>query len=121
MRFALVAILFATSAALAQAPSAEFPDGASALSPERLQESIAGKVFSVKPASGPDWRWQFKPDGYFFINVGTFADSGKWSVKESALCTEGSRIKFSCNEVRLVGAELHLKRDSGEIVRLQAK
>lgn len=99
----------------------DFPAGSAPLAPENLESTLSGKVFSVKPASGDVWRWQFNANGYHYINIGSFSDSGKWSTKESALCTEGRQIKFSCNEVRAVAGELYLKRDSGEVVKLVAQ
>lgn len=102
----------------AQTAPTEFPEGATALTPDALQESLAGKVFTVAPATGTPWRWQFNGNGYFFINIGGFSDSGKWHTKDSALCSEGRHIKASCNEVRSAGGVLHLKRDNGEVVEL---
>ena len=99
----------------------EFPEGSVALAPAALTEAVSGKVFSVKTAQGAVWRWQFKPDGYFFINVGSFSDSGKWQAKDSTLCSEGRHVKYSCNEVRSLGGELLLKRDNGEVVKLVAQ
>ena len=96
----------------------EFPEGSATLSPESVSSAVSGKVFSVKPAQGSTWRWQFKTDGNFFINIGSFSDSGKWTAKDSSLCTEGRQIKYSCNEVRTVGPDFLLKRDNGEIVKL---
>jgi hypothetical protein len=95
-----------------------FPEAATTISPEALAAAVTGKAFSVKPAQGSTWRWQFNANGYHYINVGSFSDSGKWSIKESSLCSEGRQIKFSCNEVRAVGTDLYLKRDSGEVVKL---
>ena len=108
--------LLANSVALAQ--SADFPDGSKTITPEALSAALSGKTFSVKPASGPDWRWQFKDSGYHFINVGSFSDSGKWSTKDSTLCSEGKKITYSCNEVQMLGTDIYLKRTSGEIVKL---
>jgi hypothetical protein len=113
-----VLCLIASCAFAPLAHGQEFPEGSAALSPESLSSAISGKVFSVKTAQGSTWRWQFKTDGYFFINIGSFSDSGKWATKDSALCTEGRQIKYSCNEVRTAGQELLLKRDNGEIVKL---
>jgi hypothetical protein len=103
--------------AAAPAPGG-FPADALALDPSALKERLSGKVYELKPAGSPDWRWQFRADGYFFFNSGAFSDSGKWSIKESAVCSEGRKIPASCNEVRQVGSDLFLKRDSGEVVRM---
>ena len=114
--FIALPILLATAAMPVRAE--EFPEGSASLSPDALSTAVAGKVFSAKTAQGQVWRWQFKSDGYFFINIGNFSDGGKWSAKESTLCTQGSRIAYSCNEVRTLGQELLLKRDNGEVVKL---
>ena len=113
-------LLVATSLASAQSPTTEFPEGAVIVTQDALKESLSGKVYSVKPASGPSWRWQFNANGFFFINVGNFSDSGKWSTKDSTLCSEGKQIKANCNEVRIHNTDLYLKRDNGEVVKLTA-
>ncbi len=118
MRWTLVPFLLVPACVLAQNSLPAFPEGAAPLSPEALQTAVAGKVFSVKPASGPAWRWQINANGYFFINAGNFSDTGKWSVKDSTFCSEGRQIKAGCNEMRSAGGELYLKRDSGEVVKL---
>ena len=107
------------AAAPAQTPSSGFPEAATPMTPEALSAAVAGKVFAVQPSQGPAWRWQFDANGFFFINVAAMSDSGKWSVKDSMLCTEGKRfVNASCNEVRQAGSELYFKRDSGEVVKL---
>lgn len=110
----LVMLVTLAGAANAQ----DFPEGSLPLTSEALSTSISGKVFSVKPAQGSTWRWQFNGNGVFYINIGSFSDTGKWSTKDSSLCTEARQIKFSCNEVRTHTGDLLLKRDSGEIVKL---
>lgn len=118
MRRSKLATSLALCCSALSAFAEEFPEGSSSLAPEALSIAIADKVFSVKTAQGSVWRWQFKSDGYHFINIGNFSDSGKWSTKEGSLCTEGRQIKFSCNEVRALGTGLFLKRDNGEVVKL---
>ena len=116
-----VPLICAAPGAGAQSAPTEFPEGATTLTPEALKEALAGKVFTVAPASGSPWRWQFNGNGYFYINIGSFSDSGKWQVKDSAVCTEGRQIKYSCNEMRSADGVLHMKRDSGEVVKLTAQ
>lgn len=109
------AMAFAINAT-AQTPA--FPDGAEPLTQAALREALAGKVFSITPAKGPTWRWEFKANGYFFLNVGSFSDSGKWSTKESSVCQDTGK-NTGCNEMRQKDGMLHLKRDNGEIVTLK--
>lgn len=114
-----MSLLVATSAqAFAQTTPSTFPDDAAALAPAALQDALAGKVYAVKMATGPDWRWEFNANGYFYFNAGSFSDRGKWSVKDSTLCSEGKQIKASCNEVRQRGTALYLKRDNGDVVMM---
>ena len=116
-----LACLAATAGALAQAPAVPvaFPAEAKALNAEALQAHLSGKVFGVKTAGGATWRLQFQASGYYFINAGNYSDSGKWRAEESNLCTELQRRPAACNEMRLAGEALYMKRDSGEIVKFE--
>jgi hypothetical protein len=98
-----------------------FPADAAPVASTALREVLAGKTYVAKTADGSNWRWQFKADGYFFFNAGGYSDSGKWSTKESAICSEPRKTPASCNEVRQLGNDLLLKRDSGEVIRLSAQ
>lgn len=98
-----------------------FPESALAMASEDLRGRLADKVFDVRPASGPPWRMEFKANGYFFVNVGNYRDDGSWNAKDSALCMKGKQMRDGCNEVRLVGADLVLRRDSGELVKLEPR
>ncbi len=80
-------------------PDQPFPEGAELLTPEALREALSGKVFSISPAQGPTWRWQFDANGYFFLNVGQFSNSGKWSTKEGSVCQDTGK-HIGCNEMR---------------------
>jgi hypothetical protein len=121
MRALPILFLLLSTKAFAQTPQAEFPADAVALSASELQDRLSGKVYSLKPAAGDEWRWEFKSGGVFFINIGRFSDSGKWAVQDSKVCSEGSKIKASCNEIRQLGSVLLLKRDSGEVVAMSQK
>jgi len=97
-----------------------FPEGAEPLTPEALKTALAGKTFKVAPAQGSAWRWQFDANGHFFLNVGNYSNSGKWSTKDSSICQDTGK-STGCNEVRSKDDALYLKRDSGEIVALQVQ
>ena len=98
----------------------DYPEGAEPLTPDALRTALAGKVFSIKPAKGPEWRWQFNENGYYFINAGSYADRGKWSTKDSSVCLESNKTP-GCNEMRQKDGALYLKRDSGEIIAFKPK
>ncbi len=118
MRALPILLLLLTTQAFAQTAPAEFPADATPLAAGALQDRLSGKVYSVKPADGSEWRWELKSGGTFFINIGSFSDYGKWRVEDSKLCSDGRKIKASCNEIRQHGSALLLKRDSGEIVEM---
>ena len=121
MRVLTLALLATTTQVFAQSAPTTFPADAVPLAASALRETLAGKVYTVKLADGASWRWQFKADGYFFFNSGNFSDTGKWSTKESALCSEGRKIPASCNEIRQLGPELFLKRDNGDVIRMSTQ
>ncbi|MES2956789.1 MAG: hypothetical protein V4792_01315 [Pseudomonadota bacterium] len=116
-----LATVIASAATLAQAPAVpqEFPAGAQPLATEALRTRLADKVYGVKVASGTAWRLQFNANGFYYVNVSNgFTDNGKWRLEESRLCTAPQKSTASCNEMRLVGEVLYLKRDSGEVIKL---
>ncbi|MCC6987863.1 MAG: hypothetical protein IT181_02620 [Acidobacteria bacterium] len=112
----IVAAALAAAGGLAQAQ--DFPEGSQPPPAAELKKLLADKVFDVKTSTGPPWRWEFKGNGYFFINIGNFSDTGPWTAEEGRLCTKGARISASCNDVRLAGGGLYLKRDNGQVVQL---
>lgn len=117
--------LFLTIAALSLSVQAQnaipttFPGGTSTPTADELRVRLSGNVFSVKPFSGPDWRLQYKESGYYFVNAGSYSDSGQWKTEDGKLCSKGSKSPAaSCNEVRATSESLYYKRDSGEIITL---
>ncbi|MEJ5999263.1 hypothetical protein [Paucibacter soli] len=104
------------------ASAQEFPEQAQAPSAAELQRHMAGKTFEVKLADGGSWRVQYKANGYFYLNTSQgMNDSGDWRAEDGRLCSKGMKIGSSCNEVRMAGEVLLLKRDSGEIVQFLAR
>lgn len=108
--------------ALAAAMTTSFPAGSSELTADALRADVAGKNFVVQPAQGPQWNWQIRDNGYYYINIGSFSDSGTWNVKDSTLCSSGHKVQTgTCNEVRIKDGVLYLKRDNGEVVEMRAR
>jgi hypothetical protein len=105
----------------AAAGAADFPPAAAPLEPAALLR-LSDRVFRVVPRSSAAWRLQFNANGYYFINTESgYNDSGQWRVEGSSLCTAPQKTKASCNEMRLAGEGLYLKRDSGEVVRFEPR
>lgn len=116
-----LALLIGASAALAQNPRpTEYPPEAVALGPEVIQQRLAGRVFSVKPADGSTWRLEFKDTGWFYIDTDRgYRDSGKWRIDGTQWCADLSRSGVSCSELREKDGQLYYRRVSnGEIVQL---
>lgn len=108
-----IALAVAATAGMAQ----EFPEGSTTPTAAELRQLIGGKVFSVKTATNT-WRLQIKDDGYFFLNIGNFADSGTWTSEDGKWCSKSQKGNLGCNEMRVSSGSLFMKRDNGEIVRL---
>lgn len=113
---ALVALSTLATTASAQ----DFPEGSAAPTAAELRQLIAGKVFSVKTSTST-WRLQINDNGYFYINVGSFADSGTWTAEDGKWCTKPEKSNASCNEMRTSSGSLLMKRDNGEIVQFSAR
>ncbi len=116
-----LAVAAACGPAVAQTAPPAFPEGATPLAADDLTKALSDKVFHVQPASGPAWRLQYNANGYWFIDVGAFRDTGKWVAKDSTVCGEGRQIRASCNEIRTKDGTLYMKRDSGEVVKLEPR
>ena len=119
MKIFLIAVAACCSTALAQPSAAPtFPDGAASPNAGELRERLAGKLIKVQLADGSSWRLEYKANGYFYVNTsGGFSDTGEWRTEDGKLCSKGRKITSNCNEVRVVGDALYLKRDSGEIIQ----
>jgi hypothetical protein len=60
---------------------------------------------------------------YFFVNTSqNFAGNGPWHTEAGKLCTElRGQSAMGCNDVRLAGERLYLKRTSGEVIELEPR
>lgn len=116
----LLAVL-AVSSALAQTPPAtEYPSGAVALSNEAIQTRLNGKLFSAKSADGMAWRFDFKDNGYAYLNTDRgYSDFGPWRIESGQWCTDWKKTGPACSELREKDSQLYFKRASnGEVLQL---
>ena len=117
-------LLMLSAAALAQVPAVpvEFPPDAQAVNALALQAALIGKEFHVPLADGSWWRLQFQPGGIWAITTSRgHKNDGTWRVEGSQMCSEPKKARASCNEMRLLGNQLYLKRDSGEVVKFEPR
>jgi hypothetical protein len=112
-----LAILLLLPTTIAFAQSSGFPADATTPSAADIQQHLTGKAFDIKLADGSMWHVQYGNSGdYDFKSSKGFADHGDWQAQDGKVCSKGSKIPYSCNDVRMKGNDLYLKRDSGEIV-----
>jgi hypothetical protein len=124
MKFLAGCTVFLSLSVLAQsAIPTTFPDGAVAATAEQLKTRLTDRVFGARMTNGDDYRFEYKSNGYFFLNTSRgFADSGKWRVEESKVCSDMQKLGSICQDMRIVNDVLYLKRSTnGEVVALQPK
>jgi hypothetical protein len=122
--FALTPWLVWTPSVFAQsAVPLEFPAGATPIGAEPLKARLTDRVFGAKMTDGRAWRFEWKSNGYFFINIDSgYSDSGKWRTEDGKVCAEMQKTGASCSDMRVVGDVLYMKRASnGEVVALQPR
>jgi len=114
----LVAIGASLALASITARSQQFPDGVTSPTAGQIKQYLSDKTFRVQLADGNTWRLEYKSNGYFFVNTSTgFNGSGQWQAEDGRLCGHLKGRDRGCNEVRLQGGLLFLKRDSGEVIQ----
>jgi len=121
---ARVAVVFgfgiACAFAGAGASAEEFPEGANTPNASELEALIKDKVFTSKQADGSSWRLDYRSNGYFYVNTsGGFKASGKWAVEDGKLCMNLKTDPTVCNDMRLQGTKLLLKRTNGSVISLE--
>ena len=98
-----------------------FPAEAKPLSPAMLIKLVTGKVFVLKPATGPEIRLEYR-DEWAYLNTGSRSDHGRWRADGSAICVEWSRLPPGCSEMRIAGDTLYTVRASnGEVLAVHPK
>ena len=117
--FFLSTSLLVFASALAQSVPREFPAEGTTQPATALKDRFAGRIYAVTLADGTRWRVDYKANGYFFVNTSTgFSGAGDWHADEGKLCSRLRGNPPSCNDVRLLGDVIYLKRDSGEVIAM---
>jgi hypothetical protein len=122
MKLLVVAsLLVYSSAAWSHKVTTVFPSGAVPLAQGELTSALEGREFTAQPQHGPSWRLAYRKDGTFTVSAGDFSDKDKWSAGESAVCTEGEKLKYLCNAVRAKDGKLFIQRKDREVMQLIPK
>lgn len=112
-----LAALLLLPAAIAFAQANGFPADVTTPSAADIQQHLSGKAFDIKLGDGSAWHVQYDTSGnYDFKSSKGFADHGDWQAQDGKVCSKGSKIPYSCNDVRMKGNDMYLKRDNGEVV-----
>lgn len=121
--FAVCTALFSLSVFAQPAVPTAFPEGAIPATAEQLKARLTDRVLAARMTNGDDWRFEYKSNGYFFLNTSRgYADSGKWRAEEGKVCADMQKSGPACSDVRIVNDVLYMKRASnGEVVALQPK
>jgi hypothetical protein len=119
----LCAALLSASAFAQSAVPTTFPEGAAIATAEQLNSRLAGRVYGARMTNGDVWRFEWKSNGFFFLNAGGgYSDTGKWRVEDGKICAEMQKSGPACSEMRISNDVLYMKRASnGEVVALQPR
>lgn len=115
-------LLIAACAATAP-PAKEFPAGARAPTAAELTTLLRGKSYTFAARNGNTVRTDYAAEGngltvYFPGGL----DRGTWRTEDGKACFELKTLPSVCNEVRLVGPQVWLKRGtSGDVVLLSPR
>lgn len=106
----------------ASAPPAqtEFPPGARAPTAAEIVSLLRGKSFTVANPNGSSTRVDHAADdsGGLTAYFAGRTDSGTWRAEDGRICFQFQVLPSNCNEVRLLGSELYMKRSNGDVVRV---
>ena len=112
---ALVALLV-TACASTSPPAPDFPAGARAPAAAEITNLVKGKSFNL--ASG-GVRTDYGAAGNdITVYFSGRSDKGTWRAEDGRICFDYTTIPSACNDVRLIGNDIYLKRSNGQVTQL---
>lgn len=118
-KFLLPLALAALLAACASGPppATDFPAGAKAPSAAEVANLLRGKSFNVS-GTNPIRVDYAKEGNANTIHFGDRTDSGTWRTEDGRVCYDNFKtFKPVCNDVRVVGKDIYVKRANGHVVQ----
>lgn len=97
----------------------DFAPGARAPTASELRALLRGKSYQTPTVGGGTIRVDYAADSdrlqAFYRGR---SDSGTWRAEDGRICFQFQVLPSNCNEVRLLGSELYMKRSNGDVVRV---
>lgn len=99
-------------------PARDFPPGARVPSVAELTTLFRGKTTTTESSTAGTIRADYAADSnQLKIFSRGRADTGIWRADESGkVCFEFKTFQSTCNDVRMVGQEVYIRRANGEVV-----
>lgn len=119
-RFLIPCALGAMLAACASGPppATDFPAGARTPTAAEVTGLLKGKSFNQPNGVRTDYAADSNTVTAYFSGR---SDTGTWRGEDGRVCFELKTVPSGCNELRLVGNDLYLKRMSGQVIKLQPR
>ena len=108
------AAVLATACASGPPPATEFPAGAKAPSAAEVTNLLRGKSFV---AGGVRTDYAKEGNGAT-VYISGQSDAGTWRTEDGRVCYELKTVPSACNDMRLAGKDIYIKRDNGQVVQL---
>jgi len=118
-RSTLALASLACAAAAAQVPSP--PADARVLGGEALEAHLAGHVLHWQSPSGHRFRLQVQRNGFAFIDVDEFRDSGSWRAEADRACWKWREMGEGCNEFVVAAGRLWIRLAGGKLVPVKVE
>lgn len=113
---AALATLLIAACASTTPPASEFPSGIRTPSATEIASLVKGKSFNL--ASG-GMRSDYGAAGNdITVYFSGRSDKGTWRAEDGRICYEFTTIPSACNDVRLLGNDIYLKRSNGQVTQL---
>ena len=97
-------------------PLTEFHAGIRTLSATEIASLVKGKSFNL--ASG-GMRSDYGAAGNdITVYFSGRSDKGTWRAEDGRICYEFTTIPSACNDMRLLGNDIYLKRSNGQVTQL---
>lgn len=111
-------LAFLAGCASGPPPAKEFPAGARAPNAAEITGLLKGKSFTQAGGVRTDYAADSNAITAYFSGR---TDSGTWRAEDGRVCFELKTLSSVCNDLRVVGNEIYLKRRDGQVVKLEPR